>query len=678
MGIKKKLLLIFSSIFSFYTASIFFLFNKWKQGDLGDTAFVVSVLVLFLSSLFGVYLTVEKSVSSPIRRLKSKIKDTFSSEGIKPQPLKEDFGSQELNDLSKELEDLVEKLAKLLEESQQKTNLFKAIAENAPIGIFLYSQKFEYINPFIEKVIGYKKEEVVGKDIRFMLSQLDDRKREELLSVLERRMKGEFFKNRFQTKVKTKDGQEKDVLVISDTVKLDGQFFGLGIVIDITEIKNLERKLNELLETDALTGLLSRYGFTKRVSELIELYQNTKEKYFLIIVDISKFKVVNDTYGHYIGDSILKKVAKRLRNAMHKSDLIGRLAADEFGIFITKYSKFDDIAIIIDKIIEVIEEPIKIGEYTFNLKCSIGISVFPDDGKNVETLLKRAGMALMRAKEKVADKQQSSAVFFSKELEERIIERLIIEREMRTALKERPEEFYVEFQPIYNLNTLKIEKLEALVRWNSSRFGKVSPGKFIPIAEETRLIKDITNIVLQQVLDNLKKWRDEGIDVRVSVNISPVEFKDRDIVDRILSFLKPDRFERNISVEITESVLLDNVKDTREKIERFRAEGVEILLDDFGTGYSSLTYLKKFPITVLKIDREFMKELPQNMEDRGIVTTIIKLADFLSMDTVAEGIETEKQLNFLKNSGCKYGQGFFFSKPLPAKDIEEKLLAEKG
>jgi len=577
---------------------------------------------------------------------------------------------------AEQIKDMLDRIENLIRTSSEKTELFRIISENAPIGIALYSDKIEYVNPAIEKITGYSREEIIGKEVKFLMGGMEDRVQESLLNAVKERLKGKQFKNEFQTRIRTKDGQLKDIWVISNTAKLSDRYLGLGIVLDITQIKDLERRLNELLDKDELTGLLSRFGFTRKVGELLEEIGGKGEKSFLMIVDISRFKVINDTYGHRIGDRLLKKLAERFRNVLHPADLIGRIAADEFGIFVAGQERFNQMASVIDSVIEAVEETIVIEDYRFNLTCSIGVSVFPDDGEDVDTLLKRADIALIRAKEKFLNTQRSSVVFFSKELEDKITRRLELERELRCALKYNPDEFYVEYQPICSLDNFRIEKLEALIRWNSARFGKLPPPEFIHIAEETGLIKQLTAIVFERVIADMNRWREEGLDPKVSINISPAEFKDSDFTNRIVSRLKPYGLERSVCIEITENVLLEDVEDATEKLKTLRAEGIQVLLDDFGTGYSSLTYLKRFPISILKIDREFIRELPENEDDRGIVITIIQLSQLLSIDAVAEGIEKESQVVFLKDIGCKYGQGYYFSRPVPPEVAEE--LLKKG
>jgi len=644
----------------------------WNKGHLTFHLFQFVLTLIFIGILSFVFFSIDRLVAKPINSIIKKIKNISKEKDLRTvyENLNDDYGSLELNQLSEEIRNMILRLESLLRANSEKTQLFRVIAENAPIGIALYTEKMEYVNPAIEKITGYTRDEIIGKDVRFLMGGIDSKLQNNLVQAIKERLKGKKFRNEFQTQIVTKDGKLKDIWVISNTVKLSNKYLGLGIVLDITEIKNLERKLNELLDKDTLTGLLSRFGFTRKVGELLEILDKENKKCFLLIVDISRFKIVNDSYGHQIGDKILLEVSSRLKSSLHPTDLIGRLAADEFGIFISRFDDPNKLIPVIDRIIDNIEETITVEDYPFNLTCSIGISVFPNDGTNIDTLLKRADIALARAKEKFIQTQKSSVVFFSPELEDKITHRLNLERELRIALENKTHEFYVEYQPIYNLKTLQVEKLEALVRWNSSKFGELPPLEFIPIAEETGLIKQLTTIVLNKIITHLTVWRDKGINPKISINISPAEFKDADFVEKILKQLKPKNFEKNICIEITENVLLDDVEDARKKIKILRQAGIEILLDDFGTGYSSLTYLRRFPISVLKIDREFIRELPDNEDDKGIVITIVQLSQLLSMDAIAEGIENEQQANFLKEIGCKYGQGYYFSKPVSFEAVE--------
>ncbi len=643
----------------------------WQNAKQTLYVFQIFLILIFVGLFVATFISMENLVSKPLNDLINRIRKITTQKDFDVN-VKDKYGSKDIDILSQEIQDMVNRIKYLFEELSEKNQIFKIIAENTPIGIYIFSDRFEYVNKAFEKLTGYKKDEIVGKPISVLMTEMDEETKQKIYEAVKRRLRGEQFKNEFQADVKTKDGIKKTFLIIANTIFLSGKPFGLGIALDITDMKRLESKLIQLIEKDSLTELLSRYAFTNKIKQFIDLYSREKKRFFLLFLDLNRFKNINDSYGHQIGDRVLKVIASRLKISLRKTDIIGRLGGDEFGILITTYSKFEDIIKVLEKVISQIEKTITVDEFSFNLTTSIGVAIFPDDGTQTETLLKRADIAMYKAKDNARESGRSEVVFFSEDLEKRIKEKLEIERELKKALRENPDEFYLEFQPIIKLESLKIEKVEALIRWNSSKFGKVYPDRFIKIAEETGLIKEITDLVLKRSINQLKRWRKKGIPVQISINISPTEFKNKDFVSRIIDKIPPD-LRNGFSLEITENVLLEDVHSSVEKLKRLKEYGIEILLDDFGTGYSSLTYLKKFPITMLKIDRDFVKDLPEDKDDQGIVMTIIKLTQILYLSSVAEGIETESQFLFLKNAGCQYGQGYYFSKPVPA-DSVEKLL----
>ena len=644
----------------------------WQNAKQTLYMFQIFLILIFVGLFVATFISMEKLFSKPLNDLINRIRKITTQKDFDVN-VKDKYGSKDIDNLSQEIQNMVNSIKNLFEELSEKNQIFKIIAENTPIGIYIFSDKFEYVNKAFEKLTGYKKEEIEGKPISIFMAELDENTRKKIYEAVKRRLKGEQFKNEFQAEIRTKNGTKKTFLVIANTIFLSGKPYGLGIALDITDMKRLEKKLIQLIEKDTLTGLLSRYAFSREIEQFVQLYTRDRKRFFLLFFDLNRFKNINDTYGHHIGDQVLKVIANRLTNILRKTDIIGRLGGDEFGILITTYSKFEDITKILEKIITEIEKTVNIENFSFNLTTSIGIAIFPDDGTDPETLLKRADIAMYKAKDIGRESWRSEAVFFSEDLEKKIKEKIDIERELKKALRENPEEFYLEFQPIVNLENLKIEKVESLIRWNSSKFGKTSPEKFIKIAEETGIIKEITDLVLEKSLSQLKDWRNKGISIKMSINISPTEFKDKDFVSRVVNKI-PSDMRGSFSVEITENVLLEDVNLSIEKLRKLRSYGIEILLDDFGTGYSSLTYLKKFPLTMLKIDRDFIKGLPEDRDDQGIVTTIIKLAQLLNLSSIAEGIETEAQFLFLRNAKCQYGQGYLFSKPLPAESVEKLII----
>lgn len=589
--------------------------------------------------------------------------------------LPENFNSDEFKTLAREINFLLSATEVYLKQSKEQSQMFEILAQNSPVGVFLFRDKIEYINPSIKNILGYSPTEIIGRPIADFLKEIDPKLKENIVKNIQRRLKGEVFKNEFQMKIKSKEGNTKDVLVISNTVFINEKPYGMGILIDITEIKKLENKLKEMVEKDSLTDLLSRRGFYDKLDYLISLYHKSRNKFFLLFIDLNHFKNINDSHGHSIGDKVLKIIGHRLKKALWKEDIVGRLGGDEFGVIIPNFAKFEDIFIVLDKIIRHIEKPVVINDYKFFITASIGVTVFPEDGISVEQLIKRADIAMYKAKENSRKTNKSSFVFFSPEFEKHIKEKFEIEKELKKAIQESPEEFIILYQPIFDLRANRPVKVEALVRWNSAKFGLMQPSVFIPVAEETGIISSITKIVIEKVTKQIKNWQEKGIELRASINISPVDFKNENVLEFLMDKVKENNLEGKICIEITENILLENIDHNKLLLDKLTLNGIEVMLDDFGTGYSSLTYLKKFPISVLKIDREFVKDMTHDEYDRGIVFTIIKLTQILSMDSLAEGIETEEHLNILKEFGCTYGQGYFFSKPVSPQEIENKYFS---
>ncbi|WP_297455469.1 EAL domain-containing protein [Persephonella sp.] len=629
---------------------------------------------MFLVTFVALYFLFRNFFRQPLANIIEKLRNV-AEKGDFNRRLPENYNSKEFKTLAKEINLLLSAAENYLKQAKEKSHMFEVLAENAPVGVYLFREKIEYMNPFIENILGYTPAEVIGRPFTDFLTEVDPELREKIIKNVQRRLKGEKFRNEFQIKIRAKDGTLKDILIISNTVFINGKPYGMGIAIDITQIKELEKKLKEMIEKDSLTELLSRRGFYNKLDYFINLYRKNRNKFFLLFIDLNHFKNINDNYGHSMGDKVLKVIADRLKTALWKEDIVGRLGGDEFGVIIPNFAKFEDIVIILEKIIREIEKPVEVNGLKFTITASIGITVFPEDGTTAEQLIKRADIAMYKAKEKSRKTNQSSFVFFSPEFEKHIKEKFEIEKELKRAVQESSEEFFVLYQPIFDLQANRPVKVEALVRWNSAKFGLMQPSVFIPVAEETGIISSITKIVIEKVTEQLKKWQEKGIELRASINISPIDFKNKDVLEFLINKVIENNLQGKICIEITENILLENIDHNKRILDKLTLNGIEVMLDDFGTGYSSLTYLKKFPISVLKIDREFIKDMTHDEYDRGIVFTVIKLTQILSMDSLAEGIETEEHLNILKEFGCTYGQGYYFSKPVTPQEIENKYFS---
>jgi diguanylate cyclase (GGDEF)-like protein len=430
---------------------------------------------------------------------------------------------------------------------------------------------------------------------------------------------------------------------------------------DITEQRQIEARVRHLARHDPLTDLPNRILFREEM-EKAEARIKRGEVIAVLCVDLDHFKTVNDTLGHGVGDSVLGAVAQRLREASRETDHVARLGGDEFAILAGGLDDPNGAATIAARIVKSVAKPIVVDEQQILIGASVGIAVAPLDGTDGETLLKKADLALYRAK----GEGRGNYHFFEKGMDEALQERRALEQGLRHALGRG--EFRLAYQPLVDVRNNRICCVEALLRWDHPERGVIQPSDFIPIAEETGVIGAIGEWVLREACHTAARWPD---DIHIAVNLSPVQFKNRALVNQVTSALQEANLDpARLELEITESLLLADTTLTLETLHRLRALGVRISMDDFGTGYSSLSYLRSFPFDKIKIDRTFMKNLRPGEDSMAIIKAVIGLGRSLGMSTTAEGIETEEQLNAVKEQGCDEVQGFLFSPPLPASGID--------
>jgi diguanylate cyclase (GGDEF)-like protein len=434
---------------------------------------------------------------------------------------------------------------------------------------------------------------------------------------------------------------------------------------DITEWQQAQEQISHMARHDALTSLPNRTLFREQLEQALRLVKRS-DQLAVLCLDLDHFKEINDSLGHPIGDALLMEVGRRLGECVTENDTVARLGGDEFAI--VQFCKDCDpsaVAVLASHVVERISEPYTIGGHQLVIGVSIGISLAPEDGKNPDELLKKADLALYRAK---AD-GRGTYRFFETGMDARAQARRLLELDLRAALQRK--EFEVYYQPIRDIASDEVVAFEALVRWNHSLRGMISPVSFIPLAEETGLIVPLGDWVLRQACMDAADWPQ---DVDVAVNLSPVQFKNPNLVSQVktalqLSGLAPNRLE----LEITESVLLQNSETTLAVLHELRAFGVRISLDDFGTGYSSLSYLRSFPFDKIKIDRSFVSELATREDSMAIVRAVTGLGKSLGIVTTAEGVETDAQFELLRREGCTQAQGYLFSQPRPVAEVGAML-----
>ena len=441
-----------------------------------------------------------------------------------------------------------------------------------------------------------------------------------------------------------------------------------GILLDITDHMLSQQQVEYLATRDPLTELANRYAFSDELVSHIDEY-NGKKSIALLFIDLDRFKTINDSLGHQIGDRLLKLVAERLKECIGEGNLLARLSGDEFIAMMLAPESLADVEALADKINKSINKTFQLDYYKLNTSCSIGISMYPQDSTESQILLRNADTAMYSVKSSGGNNYQ----FFTDEMNQKVHNRLSIETELRRAIKDN--EFEIYYQPQVNAETGALEGAEALVRWIHPTAGIVSPVEFIPIAEDTGLIREIGDWVLEQSCRTFKQWNDESdLNLSIAVNVSVRQLDDHFIL-RVQEILKQTGLkESNLELEITESLLMENIQENIRILESISEQGVRFAMDDFGTGYSSLSYIRQFPISKLKIDRSFVNDITDDPDDEAIIHAIIAMGKTLKLKVIAEGVENHQQLVLLQAMGCDSYQGFFFSRPLKAKDFYAKYI----
>ncbi|PXX35348.1 diguanylate cyclase (GGDEF)-like protein [Undibacterium pigrum] len=441
----------------------------------------------------------------------------------------------------------------------------------------------------------------------------------------------------------------------------------------IIEANQAEKRIRHLAFNDVLTGLPNRTQFLDQLGRRLALAKENVEAVAVLFLDLDRFKNVNDTLGHDVGDRLLIAVAQRIRRSVRNADCVARLGGDEFTVVLSELADPAAAASAAQNICRTLAKPFQIDSHDIFVTASIGISVYPNDGTDVGTLVKHADTAMYRAKKTNTDFQ-----FFEAAMEHSISERVRLENDLRRALERN--ELAVFYQPQARMDNGEIIGMEALVRWFHPTRGMVSPLEFIPMAEETGLIIALGEWVLRTACAQMRNWKDKGLGhLRVAVNLSVSQLLEKDFASTVEQVLIDTGLPaKMLELEITESTLMEHAQDTLAVLDRLRSLGVRLTIDDFGTGYSSLSYLKRFPVDIIKIDRSFVRDIPGDADDAAIVTGIIALAHSLRLEVVAEGVETREQLEFLRSKSCDILQGFYLSKPIPAQQLEDEILSQAG
>ncbi|HEY8100138.1 MAG TPA: EAL domain-containing protein [Burkholderiaceae bacterium] len=530
----------------------------------------------------------------------------------------------------------------------------------------------EYINPAFERITGYTVEEVIGQSLLILIrDDLHQPGVAEFNAAMQEKREGHAIFRSYK-----KDGTVFwSDLYIAPVKDAAGELTHFVVSqYDITAMKRYQAELEYQTNQDTLTGLANRNLLRDRLSQEIAYADRYGHPVWVVFVDLDHFKFINDTLGHKAGDSLLKTVSERLQSAVRETDTVARLGGDEFVLVLPERTDENMAMRVIQRIKDSVVMPFIIEDYEFFITCSIGISVYPTDGKDPEILMKHADIAMYRAKEIGRNNSQ----FYTPTMNERALERLHMEGDLRAALEQ--DQFELHYQPQVDLRTGKIIGVEALIRWNHPDFGMILPSRFIALAEETGLIVPIGAWVIRTACAQNKAWQRAGHDkIKIAVNLSARQFTQHDLVELIAFALAETKLDpQYLEIELTESMVMADVERAIEILRKLNELGVQISIDDFGTGYSSLSYLKRFPIDVLKVDQSFVRDITVNPDDAAIVASIISLAHSLRLQVVAEGVETAEQLDYLQGNDCDVMQGYHFSRPLPIEQFEQMLLDGKS
>lgn len=529
---------------------------------------------------------------------------------------------------------------------------------------------FTSVNPAFEKVFGYSRDEVLGRSALKYISNEDIPR---VRMHFYRAIKGK--EQFYNIEVTNKMGEQSIFHMKNIPITINGDAVGIyGIGRNITEQKKIEDQIVQLAYYDQDTGLPNRIMFTEKLGELLNHAKKKKRMLALMSIDMDRFKLINDSLGHGAGDEILKEISHRIQEVLPSGCYLGRFGGDKFNLVLSKHVVMGEVIRLAKTILRQISTPIFHSGQELYVTASIGVSFFPNDGLNEIILLKNADIAMNRSKSPGGNR----VTLYANDMNEEVIRRLELESYLRKALQK--EEFFLCYQPLIHLETGKIFGSEALIRWNHPVLGLVSPGDFIPLAEETGLIEEIGSWVLKTACKQNRQWQQMGLsDLTISVNVSANQFQQIKFINEVKRALAESGLAPEfLTLELTESTMLRNIDHSIEVMKALRDLGVRVSMDDFGTGYSSLSYLKDLPINTLKIDRSFINNLRLDTSDIAIVKAIITMGHGLSVKVVAEGVETEEQIKLLKELKCHYAQGFYLHRPLTVTDFEQRLVLNHG
>lgn len=551
--------------------------------------------------------------------------------------------------------------------SRYPEHLIMKIFENVNEGIMITdkNKKIISVNPAFEFVTGYSVEEVVGKNPSILQSGIHDLSF--YLTMWETLYNNGVWQGEIWNRRKTGDVYPEwlTIMAVKDPA---GEITNYcGIFTDLSERKIVEDELQKRALTDSLTDVCNRFAYLERMNALLESSTHISHniQHAVFFLDLDRFKQVNDTLGHAVGDSLLVEVANRIQGLLKNKDILARYGGDEFVITLTNIVHPREAAKFAEKIIRVIEEPVILDGQEIFVSISMGISIFPTDGKTTDLLVNRADKAMAFSKQN----GRNGFSFYFDDLHTDTKRVLLLDTELRKAIDNR--DFTLYFQPKINAKNMQLIGVEALVRWQNDKLGFVSPAEFIPYAEETGLIIPLSEMIFDLACESHKQIMEaELMKVPIAINISSIHFQQQNFLESIQQILERNNTSAvNFEIEMTERTVMNSASETVSKLVRLKQMGFKLSIDDFGTGYSSLSYLVRFPLDILKIDRSFIQHICSLDDKQAVVDAIIQMAHRLKMKVVAEGVESAQQVELLREMGCDYIQGYYYSKPLPINEL---------
>lgn len=583
---------------------------------------------------------------------------------------------KELNDqivIDKEIAgSLADEMISIHEKTKERFRFYGRMFESTSEGIMITNVNgvIVDVNPAFSKVTGYVREEVVGKSSAILQSGKHDTQffNEMWTSINESgQWRGEIWNKR-------KNGEIYAEWLTINAVKDDeGNLTNyVAIFTDLTKQKKAEETLRTLAHYDTLTGLPNRYSFNQKLEQALVEAGKSNSKVAVLFLDVDRFKFINDTLGHTIGDKLLHHISQRLEKCIFHEDIVSRLGGDEFTIILKKRFEQATIIEVIERVFESFKEPFVLDNHDMFVSVSIGVSVFPQDGINSEALIKNADIAMYKAKEE----QGNTYAFYSPTMNHKFNQKMKLESALRRAIE--TEKLTIHYQPQFDIETKQLIGAEALIRWYHPEMGLISPIDFIPVAEETGLIVPLGQWVLKKACQQNKAWQATGYaPIKIAVNVSAFEFNNKKFVSHVKKALEETELDpQYLDLEITESISMYDYNFIISTLSEIKLLGVTLSIDDFGTGHSSLSYIKKFPIDYLKVDRSFIKDIARDVNNQAIVNSIISMSHGLNLKVVAEGIETEEEFELLSQYQCDIAQGYLLGKPTTVEEFEMLHLSK--